>query len=114
MQLQRYMINSNNDRKNELTELLCVQVNHHTVRMHTAFIKARDSDNFEHWEDSWKKCDVDKDGLVPLHVSLAFRVYAMVALRVVIADRGENIQGALQRLSHRKAQRPGCRISFFA
>ena len=62
------MFSSNKDRTIALN--FFVQVNHHTVRMHTAFIKARDSENFEHWEDAWKKCDIDKDGLVPLHVSL--------------------------------------------
>jgi hypothetical protein len=55
----------------EVADLLH-QVDHHTVKMHTAFIKARNTDNFDHWEDAWSVCDTDRDGMIPLSVSDKF------------------------------------------
>eukprot|EP00281_Chroomonas_sp_CCMP1168_P026498 CAMPEP_0206227070 /NCGR_PEP_ID=MMETSP0047_2-20121206/8429_1 /ASSEMBLY_ACC=CAM_ASM_000192 /TAXON_ID=195065 /ORGANISM="Chroomonas mesostigmatica_cf, Strain CCMP1168" /LENGTH=149 /DNA_ID=CAMNT_0053650201 /DNA_START=51 /DNA_END=500 /DNA_ORIENTATION=+ len=40
------------------------KVDHHTVKMHTAFIKARKDEDFSHWKEAFEKADSDKDGKI--------------------------------------------------
>ena len=48
--------------------------------MHTAFIKARESNDFEHWEQAWKICDADNDGMIPVRVSNFFLESSLVRM----------------------------------
>ncbi len=50
-----------------------LQVDHHTVKLHTAFIKDRKDDDFSKWHEAWLLADHDHDGLIP--VQEAARVF---------------------------------------
>lgn len=43
------------------------KVDHHTVKMHTAFIKNRGDGDFTMWKEAFVTADNDKDGLIPVH-----------------------------------------------
>ena len=51
------------------------QVDHHTVKMHTAFIKNRGEGDFSEWEKAFVAADHDKDGVIQVHeASRIFKV----------------------------------------
>jgi hypothetical protein len=50
-----------------------LQVDHHTVKLHTAFIKDRKDDDFSKWHEAWLLADHDHDGKIP--VQEAARVF---------------------------------------
>jgi len=40
------------------------KVDHHTVKMHTEFIKNRGDGDFAKWREAWDIADLDKDGVI--------------------------------------------------
>mmetsp|Transcript_2813 Transcript_2813/g.4579 ORF Transcript_2813/g.4579 Transcript_2813/m.4579 type:complete len:154 (+) Transcript_2813:45-506(+) len=42
------------------------KVDHHTVKMHSSFIKNRNEQDFSDWEKAFQMADHNKDGLVPV------------------------------------------------
>jgi len=42
------------------------QVDHHTVKMHTAFIRNRGDGDFTEWRKAWALADSDNDDLIPV------------------------------------------------
>lgn len=50
-----------------------LQVDHHTVKLHTAFIRDRKDDDFSKWNEAWLLADHDHDGKIP--VQEAARVF---------------------------------------
>ena len=41
-----------------------LQVDHHTVKMHTRFLKDRKDNDFSKWHEAWMQADHDHDGKI--------------------------------------------------
>ena len=54
------------------------QVDHHTVKMHTAFIKNKGDGDFTEWRKAWTMADSDNDDLIP--VQEAPRIFKVQSL----------------------------------
>ena len=57
---------------------LLSQVDHHKVKMHTAFIKNKGDGDFTEWRKAWTMADSDNDDLIP--VQEAPRIFKVQSL----------------------------------